>query len=66
MLAVRHDDDDDDDSAVCKENEIRLILKCYLLNVFTNNLIHMYNEDLVLNNLLWLLCHKIKPNVSNI
>ena len=25
-------------------------------------LIHMYEEDLVLNNLQLLICHKIKPN----
>ena len=25
----------------------------------------MYKEDWVLNNLQWLICHKIKPNLSN-
>ena len=24
--------------------------------------IYMYKEDLALNNLQWLICHKIKPN----
>ena len=26
----------------------------------------MYKEDLALNNLQWLICHKTKPNVSNL
>ena len=25
-------------------------------------LIYMYKDDLVLNNLQWLICHKIQPN----
>ena len=33
--------------------------------MFTNHiyLIYMYKLDLVLNNLQWLICHKIKPTV---
>ena len=44
-------------------NELRLILK-YQENVFANPiyLIYMYKEDLALNNLQWLICHKTKPN----
>ena len=32
--------------------------------MFTNPiyLIYMYKEDLALNNLQWLICHKIQPN----
>ena len=26
----------------------------------------MYIEDMLLNNLEWLICYKIKPNLSNI
>ena len=33
------------------------------INVFTNHfLINMYKEDLALNNLQWLICHKTQPN----
>ena len=28
-------------------------------------LIHMYKEDLALNNLQWLICHKTKPQQTN-
>ena len=33
-------------------------------NVFINYLLlrYKYNEDLALNNLEWLICHKTKPN----
>ena len=32
--------------------------------MFTNHmyLIYMYKEDVALNNLQWLICHKTKPN----
>ena len=32
--------------------------------MFTNHiyLIYMYKEDLALNNLQWLICHKTQPN----
>ena len=29
-------------------------------------LIHMYKEDLALNNLQWLICHKTKSNQTNL
>ena len=46
---------------VCKK---KACLKCYQQNVFTNHiyLMYMYKEDLALNNLQWLICHKTKPN----
>ena len=49
---------------VCKRNELRFVLKCYQQNVFTNHiyLIYMYEEDLALNNLQWLICYKTKSN----
>ena len=36
------------------------------LTLLTNNiyLIYMYKPDLALNNLQWLICHKIKPHQS--
>ena len=45
-----------------EKNELRLILKCYQKNVFTNPiyLINTYKEDLALNNLQWLIYHKIQ------
>ena len=48
---------------VCK-NVLSLILRCYQENVLTNHmsLIHMHKQDLALNNLLWLVCPKPKPN----
>ena len=38
--------------------------KNVIKNVFTNPiyLIYMYKEDLALNNLQWLICHKTQPN----
>ena len=35
--------------------------------MFTNHiyLIYMYKEDLALNNLQWLICHKTRPNQTN-
>ena len=49
---------------VCKKNDLSLIKKCYQQNVFTNNiyLIHMYKEELVLNNPQYLICHKTQSN----
>ena len=49
---------------VCKNNELGLVQKCYQQNVFTNHiyLIYMYKEDLALNNLQWLICHKTQQN----
>ena len=51
---------------VCKKkkNELRLVKNHNQENVYTNHiyLIYMYNEDLALNNLQWLICHKTKPN----
>ena len=46
-----------------QKNELQLIQK-YKQNVFTNpiDLIYMYKEDLALNNLQWLICHKTQPN----
>ena len=36
----------------------------YFADVFINHvrLIHIYEEDLALNNLQWLICHKTQPN----
>ena len=49
-----------------EENELRIVLKYYLHNVFNNHiyLICMYKQNLALNNLQWLICHKpqIKRN----
>ena len=41
-----------------------LFKNIYFQNVFTNYiyLIYMYKEDLALNNLQWLICHKTKVN----
>ena len=38
--------------------------KNYQQNVFTYHiyLIYMYKQDLALDNLQWLICHKTKPN----
>ena len=33
-----------------------------LLSIIFFHLIYMYKEDLALNNLQWLICHKTKPN----
>ena len=33
--------------------------KCFLQTMHLQN---MYQEDLALNNLQWLICHKIQPN----
>ena len=44
-----------------RTNELCLVLKYYLQNMFSLIRYNMYNEDLVLNNLKWLICHK-KPN----
>ena len=46
------------------QNKLKLIQKCYLQNVFTYHiyLIYMYKDDLALNNLQWLICHKNQPN----
>ena len=43
-----------------ENNELGLVLKCYQRNVFKNHidLICIYKEDSVLNNLKWLICHK--------
>ena len=42
---------------------LRLVLKCYQGNVFTIiYFIYVYKEDLTLNNLQWLICHKTQPN----
>ena len=38
-------------------NKLWLILKCYLQIIYNMN-----KEDLELNNLQWLICHKIQPN----
>ena len=39
-------------------------LKMLSTNDFTNRiyLIYMYKQDLALNNLQWLICHKTQPN----
>ena len=51
---------------VCQKKWAQVCLKCYQQNVFTNHmyLIYMYKEDLALNNLWWLICHKTKPSIS--
>ena len=40
-------------------------LKSAINKMFTNHiyLIRMYKQDLALNNLQWLICHKTKPNL---
>ena len=47
-----------------KKIELRLVKKYCQQNVITNDiyLIYMYKQDLALNNLQWLICHKTKPN----
>ena len=47
-----------------QKNEMRLIEKSYQQNVITNHihLIYMYKEDLTLDILQRLICHKTKPN----
>ena len=40
-----------------------VIYKMYLEIIY---LIYMYKQDLALNNLQWLICHKTKPYVFNI
>ena len=39
-------------------------MNCVISKVFINheNLIYMNKEDLALNNLQWLICHKTQPN----
>ena len=48
---------------LCKK-DFRYVMKFYLQNVFKNHiyLVNMYKEDLALNNLQWLICHKTQPN----
>ena len=49
---------------LCLKNEVKLILKSYWWNMFTNHvyLIYMYKKNLALNNLQCLICHKSKAN----
>ena len=46
------------------KKELDLISKCYEQTEWTNHIfdVYMYKEDLALNNLQWLICHKIQPN----
>ena len=39
-----------------------VIYKIYKICLQTIYLIYMYKEDLALNNLQWLICHKTQPN----
>ena len=50
--------------SVCPNNKRTLVLKRYLPNAFTNNafLMYKYKEDLALDNLQWLICHKTNQN----
>ena len=54
-------------STVCKRMRLGLfknvINKMCLQIIY---LIYTYKEDLVLNNLQWLICHKTKPNESSL
>ena len=49
---------------VCEKISPGSFKKCYLQNVFINPIysIYVYKEDLALNNLHWLICHKTQPN----
>ena len=51
-----------------KKTDRRLVEKCYQQNVLTNPIysIYMYKEDLALNNLQRLICHKAKSNQSKL
>ena len=44
------------------------IKKHYQQKVFTNDshLIYLYKQDLAFTNLQWLICHKTKPNQTNL
>ena len=42
------------------KNDLRLVLKYYQQNVFTNHIWYMYKHDLTLNNLQELICHQTK------
>ena len=44
---------------VYKNKWVQTYLKMFLQIIY---LIYMYEKDLVLNNLLWLICHKTQPN----
>ena len=46
------------------QKKLRLVLKCDLQNVFTNHTykVYTYKDDLALNNLQWLICHKTQLN----
>ena len=48
----------------CEKKWAQSSLKCLQQNAFTNHiyLIYVYKEDVVLNNLQWLICHKTKQN----
>ena len=47
-----------------KRNEFRLISRCYLQKVFRNHIFntYIYKNDITLNNLYCLICHKTQPN----
>ena len=46
---------------VCKKfNSFKYVIYKMCLEIIY--LIYMYKEDLALNKLLWLICHKTKPN----
>ena len=49
-----------------KKNELRIVSKYYPQNKFTNHIysVYMYKEDLALNNLQVLICHKTKSFFS--
>ena len=55
-------------STVCKKMSLSLFKKvinkmCLQIKYIFN--IYMYEEDLALNNLQWLICLKVKPNQTN-
>ena len=55
------------DLTVLKEAQVRLrILLTKCLYKSWIYLIYMYKQDLVSNNLQWLICHKTKPNQTNL
>ena len=44
------------------KNDLCLVKKCYQQNVFSYHKYLIYIDDLHLNNLQWLVCHKTQPN----
>ena len=46
---------------VCKQMNFGSFKKYYRQTIHLQ-IIYMYKDDLALNNLQWLICHKTKPN----